>query len=599
MPRAPHPPLRSSRHHESDPDWLTDRVYTACESCRKRKRKCDGTKPRCAPCELRDISCHWESRRKPFSNRNREKSYIKHLEDQVSQLSALLAESRSSSSSKTPERLTEGNPQLVDGGMAKTCQATKQHCPGPTRSPSAVREFASLDWSNLGSSGDEKVLFSGPGNFSIPGPALVRFKSPSSSKELPTSKVNSLIEEFSHQEELKSHLKEFFLETINKYYQFVEPAWLAFSDTFPRNGEPLQLLYSVIFAVSAHCLHVAEDLESALLAHAENLVLSCSRSDTCLPVIKALSILAWLKHTLFQRSAGFAYQYLASGLSMRLKLEEVSSPFSTAANEPSLDYIDSVRTFWSLFLVERTSTPSLGVPLAIPWDIVQPPVTVGVLPGSDDSIVSFEHHCSLLQLNHLYVETVYTPAFKLLSAAGQKAHLQKATNALEVFRQRLNACVTIETGSTLSTDRVVVWISYHAAVLNLHRPFLHISSEYKASDPGTSMNLVTSAAEAISGLLSRLEANNATRTLPPLAIYHIFRAALVHCLNMTSSDVELKSRAKENWQICLRALWAMRKIWETSVDTYVNFLHFVARDWGLSDVEQNSEMNLGLLLGNG
>ncbi|KAI8672369.1 hypothetical protein NCS56_00699600 [Fusarium sp. Ph1] len=585
MPRAPHLPLRTSRHHDSDPDWLADRVYTACESCRKRKRKCDGTKPRCSPCELRDISCHWESRRKPFSNRNREKSYIKHLEDQVSQLSALLAESRGSSPLRTSGQLTESNSELVDDGMAKACRGTKPCCLSPTRSLSAVQEFASLDWSNLGGSGDEKFLFSGPGNFSIPGPALGRFKSPSSSKELPAPKVNTLIEEFSRQEELKTHLKEFFLETINRYYQFVEPAWLAFSNTFPQNGEPLQLLYSVIFAVSAHCLHVAEDLESALLAYAEKLVLSCSRSDTCLPVIKALSILAWLKHTLFQRSDGFAYQYLASGLSMRLKLDEVSSPFSSTANEPSLDYIDSVRTFWSLFLVERTSTPSLGVPLAIPWDIIQPPVTVGVLPGSDDSIVSFEHHCSLLQLNHLYVETVYTPAFKLLSAVGQEAHLQKATDALAVFRQRLSACVVIGTGSTLSTDKVVVWISYHAAVLNLHRPFLHVSSEYKASDPNTSMNVVTTAAEAISKLLNRLEASNATGTLPPLAIYHIFRAALVHCLNMTSSGVELESRARENWRVCLRALWAMRKIWEASVDVYVNFLHFVAQDWGVADVE--------------
>ncbi|RSL70836.1 hypothetical protein CEP54_001535 [Fusarium duplospermum] len=532
--------------------------------------QCDGTKPRCSPCELRDISCLWGSRRKPFrltippydSNRNREKLYIKHLEDQVSQLSALLAESRENSTLRTPRLLTESNPELREEGIAKTCRLTQPCCPSPTRSTSAVQEFAPLDWNNLGGSGHEKILFSGPGNFSIPGPALGRFKSPSNSKELSASKVNSLIGEFSRQEELKNHLKEFFLKP---------------------STEPLQLLYSVIFAVSAHCLHVTKDLESALLAYAEKLDLSCSRSDTCLPVIKALSILAWLKHTLFQRSEGFAYQYLASGLSMRLKLDEVSSPFSSTANEPSLDYIDSVRTFWSLFLVERTSTPSLGVPLAIPWDIIQPPVTVGVLPGSNDSIVSFEHHCSLLQLNHIYVEAVYTSAFKLLSATGQEAHLQKAANALAVFRQRLNTCIVIGTDS-LSTDNAVVWISYHAAVLNLHRPFLHISHEYKASDPSTSMNAVTTAAEAISELLNRLETRNVTGTLPPLVIYHIFRAALVHGLNMTSSDVELESRARKNWQSCLRALCEMRKMWGASVDAYVNFLHFVARDWGVTGI---------------
>ncbi|KAM6528131.1 hypothetical protein FALCPG4_009147 [Fusarium falciforme] len=177
------------------------------------------------------------------------------------------------------------------------------------------------------------------------------------------------------------------------------------------------------------------------------------------------------------------------------------------------------------------------------------------------------------------------PAFKLLSAVDQEVHLQKATDALAFFLQRLSACVVTGTSSTLSTDKVVVWISYHAAVLNLHRPFLHVSSEYRASDPNTSMNVVTTAAEAISALLNRLETTNATGTLPPLAIYHIFRAALAHCLNMTSSDVELESRARENWQICLRALWAMRKTWEASVDVYVNVLHFVAQDWGVADVK--------------
>lgn len=174
------------------------------------------------------------------------------------------------------------------------------------------------------------------------------------------------------------------------------------------------------------------------------------------------------------------------------------------------------------------------------------------------------------------------PAFKLLSPAGQEAHLQKATNALAVFRQRLSTCIVVGTHS-LSTDNVVVWISYHAAVLNLHRPFLHISHEYKANDSNASMKMVTAAAEAISELLDGLEANNVTATLPPLTIYHIFRAALVHCLNMTSSDVELESRARKNWHSCLRALGEMRKIWEASVDAYVNFLHFVARDWGVTD----------------
>jgi hypothetical protein len=109
--------------------------------------------------------------------------------------------------------------------------------------------------------------------------------------------------------DLKMHLKELFLTHINVYYNFVDSNWLLFSDNFPENDTVLQLLYSAIFAAASHLSpQTNEGTTAALLKYAEKLVAGCCNDHLCLPVVKALLILAWYKHSTMRWAQGYMYQ---------------------------------------------------------------------------------------------------------------------------------------------------------------------------------------------------------------------------------------------------------------------------------------------------
>lgn len=49
-----------AENHEFDREESKQkRVGTACEECRKRKRKCDGAKPTCSLCIANTKVCHY------------------------------------------------------------------------------------------------------------------------------------------------------------------------------------------------------------------------------------------------------------------------------------------------------------------------------------------------------------------------------------------------------------------------------------------------------------------------------------------------------------------------------------------------------------
>jgi hypothetical protein len=179
------------------------------------------------------------------------------------------------------------------------------------RSNRALQDLAFLNWKSSALP-DERFIFSGPVKFTIPVPSLIAEFSaaPAESVEMSVDRVLVVIEEFSQQVELKTRLVDFFMNFVNAYYRFVDPSWLLFYQLFPQNEPSFQLLYSAVFAVSAYCLNESGNLDRALLAYAEMLVIPCSKSKPSLPVLMAISILAWFKQTLVQRSDGFAYQCL-------------------------------------------------------------------------------------------------------------------------------------------------------------------------------------------------------------------------------------------------------------------------------------------------
>uniref|UniRef100_A0A0B7K377 Transcription factor domain-containing protein n=1 Tax=Bionectria ochroleuca TaxID=29856 RepID=A0A0B7K377_BIOOC len=299
--------------------------------------------------------------------------------------------------------------------------------------------------------------------------------------------------------------------------------------------------------------------------------------------MKAISILAWFKQTLLSRSDGFAYQYMALGLSPNLKLDELPSSFSATGNEFDQNHIHRIKAFWSLFLIERTSTPGLGLPKAIPWDYNHAPLSACLSLSLDDCpSLYFKHHCQLLQLRHLFIETCYMPGFGSLEVEDQKAQLRRASEALIAFRQPTNECTHVNTSTRCSTLRTVLWISYHAAIIDLYRPFLDRSWASQVDSMMTPLEALTTASDSIAGLLGRLGTGTEVQNMPPFVIYHILRAALVQCLNMTVVDESMKRTARERFQVCLAALTRMKENWKVPGEACINFLIYVGQSWKIT-----------------
>lgn len=84
------------------PDLLAESIRPyggACDTCRRRRVKCDGTQP-CLRCTKSNVACTYGS----VAGRTSSISYARHLEEQVAQLRSLLQSQNLLTSSKRRDR---------------------------------------------------------------------------------------------------------------------------------------------------------------------------------------------------------------------------------------------------------------------------------------------------------------------------------------------------------------------------------------------------------------------------------------------------------------------------------------------------------------
>lgn len=174
------------------------------------------------------------------------------------------------------------------------------------------------------------------------------------------------------------------------------------------------------------------------------------------------------------------------------------------------------------------------------------------------------------------------PGFSSFEVADQKAQLRRASEALLAFRQPTNECAHVNTSSRCGTLRTVLWISYHAAIIDLYRPFLDCSWAWEVDSRATPLEALTTASDSITELLERLGTGTEVQNMPPFVIYHILRAALVQCLSMTVLDEQMKSTARERFQVCLAALSRMKETWKIPGEACINFLFYVRQSWKIT-----------------
>ncbi|KAI3318142.1 hypothetical protein HD806DRAFT_325529 [Xylariaceae sp. AK1471] len=557
----------------SDPSQLAGssiRTPLACEYCRKRKSKCDGRKPTCLTCKMRNVTCSYGTTRLARREKYWDRDYVQSLEEQVDSLSRTLqiwqTDHSSVSSQVEPQSAarTEPSSHIFD---LKTSRA--------------LRDFSSLNWAAPSSSRGVLPIFTGPGHFSVLSHMVLPIFEEDANCTFPlksSPEIASFAADIKSNIQLKKLLKEHFLKNINIYYNFVDPSCLSFSDLFPHNDTVLQFLYSAMFAATAYNMPlVPRDIANGFMAYAESLVQECCHDHLCLLVIQALLILAWNKHIVYETMKGNLYQHMATGLSTHLDIRHAHQ-LSGTPNE-----LPTIRTFWSLYLVERTSTAKLGCSPVIPWDVYQVACYLTVVPPEavDISAVAFEYHCRLLKLQQEFVDPLYSSDFQLLQPSEKHVSAAKANNAIISFRKQIDKSLYLGANSQAHTAQVVFWICYHSLIINVHRPLLNPDIADMGRNDLLYLHAATSAANSTTRLLKILRSNGEVRNIPPFAGVCIMRAALVHALSMTFVESGDERQAKGNFWICLWALGEFSQSWPHLGNALMPFLIQTAQSWGI------------------
>ncbi|ETR98821.1 hypothetical protein M419DRAFT_87882 [Trichoderma reesei RUT C-30] len=561
------------------------RTLLACEPCRKRKSKCDGEKPVCGACQSHELACHYEPVRPTRRQKYWDRDYVQALEDQVRLLSASLQQQSKDSSSASASASPASQPSPGSWTAAAGKQPPQPQLPYGPKMLSALHDFGSVKWADI-TGRDGLPMLAGPGRFSFFSHTLLPTFEDGSSRPSPPPKATvpsteTFLLEIASDLGLKQHLKAHFLEHINPYYKFVDPVWLNFSDLFPHNDTALQLLYSALFAAAAYSSPVAtRGVAEAFMAYAEGLVQQCYLEHLCLPVLQALIVIAWYKHMLLDAAKGHLYHYMAIGLSNHLKIRDIPP------HERTVSDVATIRTFWSLFFLDRIATPKLGCPTGIPWepDNITPYIDTVSPELVDVAALSFDHHCRLYHIQQRYIDVMYAPNFHHLPAPEKQAIYAKANNAMLALRKHIDRRLYISRNAKPHRVQVVFWITYHSILINLYRPVLDPQDPGMAHNIPSALRSATASAMAITRLLKGLQASDDVKHLPPFIIYHVFRAALVHGLNLIAAEEAGGQRVSSgNFWACFRVLGELSGVWKELSEGAMPFVLMATRGWGFQE----------------
>ncbi|KAF9464608.1 hypothetical protein BDZ94DRAFT_1297108 [Collybia nuda] len=354
----------------------TLRRGTACLSCRKRKLKCDGTRPVCRQCDKmnRGHSCAYDDKQQK-SRTQLLKEQLAMLEKRLQELESNPSGSRSSPSTSFQLDMESYNFDSFDGT--------------PSVSPFAN---GSLQLQDVGSSSSSSSSSSSPSMYTSalfpPGTGgLEGFDSDLSfyNYSNATSDTN---EDQVHMSSLppasKKHLLDIF--TAHKHQ-----CWFYGSmERFYQEGhaqsyaeEPHPALTNAIFLLSCHFSQMPcySDMEPGFFTHTlHEINAALDTSDRLVDIVQASSLLAVYLYTNHRVLEGYRHAFSAIRLAVGLGLHQIrpldisaalgypqqSSLIPLPIPQNQTELTDRISAFWQVFMVDRCWSVVNGLPLALP-----------------------------------------------------------------------------------------------------------------------------------------------------------------------------------------------------------------------------------------
>ncbi|KAJ7118890.1 hypothetical protein C8R44DRAFT_789556 [Mycena epipterygia] len=381
---------------------------SACLCCRKRKLKCDGTRPVCTQCIKmnRDEECEYDDKK--------QKSRTQKLKEKLSVLEQRLRELESESGGATSPSSSESSSlglPLTQHSSPEIAALPSVFNNGSTYgSPSIIplldtdclgnldSLFEKYTWSGSSSSSSLQGGASGYGTPSLeldatliaddPDQTVHPFLEMSPFSSLPSSSEFPYMPQWNPQDPLpyenKKILLDIFLAHRHQCWFDGQVERFSLSNAAHQFGaEPHPALMNAIYLLACHFARspYCSEIESVFFTRAlHEITVALDNSDRLVDVVQASCLLAVYLYINCRALEGYCHSFSAARLAVGLGLHQLR-PLS---DDPHLAYSeeitpipippardraevgDRIAAFWQVFMVDRCWSVASGLPIALP-----------------------------------------------------------------------------------------------------------------------------------------------------------------------------------------------------------------------------------------
>ncbi|CCT70959.1 uncharacterized protein FFUJ_09014 [Fusarium fujikuroi IMI 58289] len=492
------------QYHGQNPDAESKpRVAKACETCRRRKRKCDGNSP-CSSCVKNNIECVYVLERK---RKQRDSELVSNLEDQVLALKDYVRKLEAACGySNLPDFASSS---LEDEGPAHIVDDSQS---------SAINDVSSMMW-RMNIHGGETSFVGPSGSFCFPVSGHIETQSTSHEAQ-----------------ESVQVLLDLFRQHINSIHHFVSSQAIeTLKSPETLDGELLQA--SVLAAASLF----TNSQGQVYADRAEAIVMRCCQTVPNVVTIQALAILTWRELALENENNAWLYNSMAASLVVHLGLH-VSSLENVMQVGPPSD-IDMSVDAGSDELCLQIQNLHLDA-----WTQLHDPM------AKKDTV--FGAHCQMWFIHDRYMDKIYSFEFGELEHFERHQLLSEARDHHMNFFRQMGRDLELRKNN-MNPQVILLHMVYNMSLLLIHRPYLREPKESTAHQLSVRTNMTS--AHALVRLIRQYGKEARIEDAPFFAIHCILTAAVSLLLNATSTNSAIRGQSVHRFRICVDALDRMKR----------------------------------------
>ncbi|EPE27009.1 Zn2/Cys6 DNA-binding protein [Glarea lozoyensis ATCC 20868] len=578
-----------------------NRTKIACRECRKNKRKCDGQRPSCSLCEKFDRACAYAEE---TSNKRKyaDEGLIYSLQNRIAVLESVV---RAYREAERPDKILERSSRLIRESENDIVSASDHvsiytqapppilaQTPTPSnpskrtqdtdgRSQVAMEELASLMLSMDVNGQAEPSFMMTSSNKKTSRLGSESFNTGDFTQGVGSVRENNVPQDFILSLQDKQQLMYLFMENFNVFHQYLDLEDSVSVVNTDCNQERSDVCFRnyAIFSVGAYFSEAPElqHIGKICVSLAENMLLSCIRNNTSDLIVQGTSLLAWREITLGNDDMAYNFIAMATGLILHRAHHVAVLPDASQSDVEASMMKRKIRSFWAYFSVDRLVTSSLGMNCTIHWQRVRTECFYSLVQGRatvDD--VAHDSFCKLWHLWDSCMDQVHAFSWSELTSDERRSLAVRSHQTLEGFYNELDGRIHLNKDNMRPS---VVWfqLSYHAALLLIHRPFLNEPTG--SVTLGLALRSATSAASSIARILRNYRTHPGFKSVGPQVQEFVLAAAVIHLLNATAGRTKLGRQSSNGLRSCLDWLEGMDSKWRVQVNRSITRIRELAHRW--------------------